>query len=123
VGTPLIDDIWWLQLELILLGKRTSAFINPNYQIEAVQNLTHNTLVIGIDVMRQDDIFIHSILKDAKKRGARVACISHFNKASYTGYVDECLFYKGSNSRSDNFVLSLILNYIGKNLREKVIEF
>lgn len=122
VGTPLIDDIWWLQLELILLGKKTSAFINPNYQVEAVENLTHDTLVIGIDIMRQDDIFIQCILKDAKKRGARVACISHFSKASYTSYVDEYLFYKGSNSRTDNFVLSLILNYIGKMLREKIIE-
>lgn len=122
VGIPLTDDIWWLQLELILLGKKTSAFINPNHQIEAVQNLTPNTLVIGIDVMRHNDIFTQCILKDAKKSGASVVCISHFRKASYTAYVDECLSYNGSSCRSDNFVLSLILNYIGKKLREKILE-
>lgn len=122
VGIPLCSDIWWLQVDLVLMGKKTSAFFDPNYQVEAIRNLKPNTLVIGIDIIRQDDNFIYNILAEAKKGGAKVCCISHFKKSNSMTFVDEHLHFNGTNTRTDNYVLSVILNYIGNRLRMKNLE-
>jgi len=122
VGIPLCSDIWWLQVDLVLMGKKTSAFFDPNYQVDAVRNLKPNTLVIGIDMIRQDDNFIFNILEEAKRNGARVCCISHFKKSNSMAFVDEHVHFNGTNTRTDNYVLSIILNYIGNRLRMKNLE-
>lgn len=122
VGIPLCSDIWWLQVDLVMMGKKTSAFFDPNYQVDAIQHLEPNTLVIGIDIIRQDDNFIYNILDLAKKGGAKVSCISHFKKSNSMAFVDEFLHFNGTNTRTDNYVLSIILNYIGNRLRMKNLE-
>ena len=122
VGIPLCSDIWWLQVDLVLMGKKTSAFFDPNYQVDAIRNLKPNTLVIGIDIIRQDDNFLYNILDEAKKDGAKLCCISHFKKSNSMAFVDEYLHFNGTNTRTDNYVLSVILNYIGNRLRMKNLE-
>ena len=37
-------------------------------------------------------------------------------------FVDEFLHFNGTNTRTDNYVLSIILNYIGNRLRMKNLE-
>lgn len=122
VGTPLGGNIWRLQMELVLLGKRTSAFLTPDYQIEAVRSAGPGTLVVGLDLMRQDDVFLPGILAEAGRAGAERWCISHLKKRSCAAVVREQISLSGSNAYTDQLMLSILVSYLGSKLRQRVLE-
>lgn len=117
VGIPMPSEVWWLQLELVLLGKRTCAFLDPNCQVEAIRNCVPGDLVVGIDIVRQDDIFFDGVLEIARERGAETVCISHVAKPGMAQRVDLALSYDGVNTRADQATLAVVLNYLGHALR------
>lgn len=117
VGIPMPSEVWWLQLELVLLGKRTCAFLDPNCQAEAVMNCAPGDLVVGVDVVRQDDIFLDRALEIARERGADTACVSHAAKPGMAQRVNLFLSYDGVNTRADQATLAVVLNYLGHALR------
>ncbi len=120
VGIPMTSEVWRLQVELILMGKRTSAFIDPNYQIKAVGNSNEKSLVICIQCMRQDDNHNEHLLRDAKEQGAKIGYISHVKKKSVEDIIDIGLVYKGNNTQTDSISLGIILNYIGSQLSNMI---
>lgn len=122
VGLPMPSEVWWLELELVLLGRRTSAFLAPNDQIEAIQNCGPGDLVIGLDIVRQDDMMLSRMMKEAKERGAVTACICHAPKRSMEEEIDILLSYQGSNTRIDQFALAILLNYMADRLRQKYLK-
>lgn len=117
VGIPMPSEVWWLQMELILLGKRTSAFLDPNCQAEAIETCGPGDLVVAVDFVRQDDIFLDRALEIARERGADTACISHAVRPGLTEQAQLTLSYGGTNTRTDQFALSMLLNYLGYALR------
>jgi len=119
VGLPMPSEIWWLEMELVLLGKRTSAFQNPNDQVEELLVCQPGDLVIGLDFMRQDDIFLERALEEAHKRGATTVCLSHMIRRADTPYIDLLFSYCGTNTRGDQMALTVLLNYLGDCLRRK----
>lgn len=120
VGIPMTSEVWRLQVELILMGKRTSAFIDPNYQMKAVRNANEKSLVICIQYMRQDDNHNEFLLREAKEKGAKIGYISHVKKKSVEDIIDIGLVYKGSNTQMDSLMLGIILNYIGSRLSNMI---
>lgn len=121
VGIPLSSEVWSLQVELILLGKRTSAFLDPNYQSQAVAEAGKGDLIIEINTMRQDGVYLSTALDQARMQGASIACISHAYKPSTSQQRDGQLYYGGANTKTDHFVFSMLLNYIGQRLREQLL--
>lgn len=116
IGIPMTSEVWRLQVELVLMGKRTSAFIDPNYQIKSINNSGEKALVVCIQYMRQEDNHNEELLKLAKDKGAKTVCITHIKKKSIENIADLALVYKGNNTQMDSMLMGLILNYIGSKL-------
>lgn len=120
VGIPMTSEVWRLQVELILMGKRTSAFIDPNYQRKAVEKVNEKSFVVCIQYMRQEDAHNELILKTAKEKGAKVGYISHVKKKCVEDILDIGIEYKGNNTQTDSIIMGIILNYIGTRLAKEI---
>jgi DNA-binding MurR/RpiR family transcriptional regulator len=121
IGIPITYDVWRLQMELILMGKKTSAFLDPNYQISEVDKVDNNSLVICLQHMRQQDNHNEMLIKQAKERGARAAYIGNVRIERIEEKVDISIIYRGTNTNVDIIMTQIYLSYIGNCLRNKII--
>lgn len=121
IGIPIIHDVWRLQIELILMGKKTSAFLDPNYQISEVDKATNNSLVICLQHMRQQDDHNEMLIRRASELGASVAYIGNVRVESIEKTADIYITYRGNNTNMDITIAQILLNYIGNCLRNRII--
>ncbi|GEM_PF-485993 len=117
VGIQLTSEVWRLQRELIFMGKRTSAFLDPNYQVSEVSHTGSDSLVICMQYNRQQDNHNESLMKEAKNRGAKTAFIGNIKIKGIEQNSDISIVYKGTNTNVDTHIAHIILNYIGNYLR------
>ncbi|MGL4337386.1 MAG: MurR/RpiR family transcriptional regulator [Turicibacter sp.] len=121
VGIPLTSEVWRLQIELILMGKKTSAFLDPNFQVNEVNQANKNSLVICLHHTRQQDNHNEMLLMHAKEKGAKTVYIGSVKSKIIEHYSDLSIIFKGTNTHLDTTIAQIVLNYIGNYLRNKII--
>ncbi|MGL6107472.1 MurR/RpiR family transcriptional regulator [Romboutsia sp.] len=121
IGIPIISAVWRLQMELILMGKKTSAFLDPNYQISEVDKVGSDSAVICLQHMRQQDDHNERLVDNAKLNGAKIIYIGSLKVKSIEDKADISIIYKGTNTQIDTTMTQIIVNYIGTYLRNKII--
>ena len=117
VGIQLTSEVWRLQRELIFMGKRTSAFLDPNYQVSEVSRTGSDSLVICLQYNRQQDNHNESVMREAKLKGAKTAFIGNIKVNCIEQNCDLSIVYKGTYTNIDTHILHVILNCIGNYLR------
>lgn len=122
IGTPIPYGVWRLQVDLILLKKRTSAFLDPNYQLEKVKNVTPNSVVIGLSSIRPSDDYLQECFSIAKSRGAKTGFIANVIGGEVIREVDYPFVFQGTHTEIDTHLIHVILSLIGIVLNEKVEE-
>lgn len=118
VGTPLPYGVWRLQVDLILLKKHTSAFLDPNYQLEKVKSVSPNSVVIGINTLRPSDDYLKECFSIAKNRGAKIGFIANVIGGEAMGKVDYPFVFQGTHTELDTHLIHVILSLIGIVLNE-----
>lgn len=121
VGIPLHSETWRLQVELVLMGKKTNAFIDPNYQIRAIDNVNNKSAVISLIYMPQDTPHQVQQLKRAQEKGAKTACIAYTRQPGMDTVADLALYYEGTGTQVDSLLMQVLLNYVGLRLRNKLL--
>ena len=109
-------------MELVMLKKKTSAFLNPENQYQAIMHAKSNTLVIGIQYLIDSSIFYSNMVKDIKNHKFKSAVIYTSKLASYIKNVDLPIYIDGDNNESDLFLMEFIFNYIGHHLNTMILD-
>ncbi len=122
VGMPMPSFVWRLQMELVMLKKKTSAFLNPENQHQAIIHAKPNTLIIGIQYLIDSSIFYSNMIKDVKKHQYKSAVIYTSKLASYIKSIDLPIYIDGDNNESDLFMMEFIFNYIGHRLNMMILD-
>ena len=122
VGMPMPSFVWRLQMELVMLKKKTSAFLNPENQHQAIIHAKPNTLIIGIQYLIDGSIFYSNMIKDVMKHQYKSAVIYTSKLASYIKNIDLPIYIDGDNNESDLFVMEFIFNYIGHRLNMMILD-
>ena len=122
VGMPMPSFVWRLQMELVMLKKKTSAFLNPENQHQAIIHAKPNTLIIGVQYLIDSSIFYSNMIKDVKKNQYKSAVIYTSKLASYIKNIDLPIYIDGDNNESDLFVMEFIFNYIGHRLNRMILD-
>lgn len=117
IGIQLTSEVWRLQRELIFMDKRTSAFLDPNYQVSEIDKVGYDSLVICLQYNRQQDNHNESLIKKAKTKGAKTAYIGNMKVRGIDQNSDLSIVYKGTNTNIDTNIMHTILSYIGIYLR------
>ena len=122
VGIPMPSIIWRLQVELTLLGKKTSAFLNPQYQIDEIVASTGNALVFIIHNTIEEAPFYQEALEKAKKNQIPVAVISSLPISPLLSQADYCICFEGDMSENDMLLFTFLLHSLGERLYQKVLQ-
>ncbi len=122
VGMPMPSFVWRLQMELVMLKKKTSAFLNPENQHQAIIHAKPNTLIIGIQYLIDSSIFYSNMIKNVMKHQYKSAVIYTSKLASYIKNIDLPIYIDGDNNESDLFVMEFIFNYIGHRLNMMILD-
>ena len=109
-------------MELVMLKKKTSAFLNPENQHQAILHAKPNTLIIGIQYLMDSSIFFSNIMKDGMNYQYKSAVIYTSKLASYIKNVDLPIYIDGDNNESDLFLMEFIFNYIGHRLNTMILD-
>lgn len=122
VGIPMPSVVWRLQVELTLLGKKTSAFLNPQYQIDEIVASTGNALVFIIHNTIEEAPFYQEALEKAKKNQILVAVISSLPISPLLSQADYCICFEGDMSENDMLLFTFLLHSLGERLYQKVLQ-
>lgn len=76
-GYSLPQAIWLLQIDFIMGGKRTTAFLDPNYQLEDVQALDHTCTAVFCHYTKEESYPIEEMISHAVVRGAYTVVITN----------------------------------------------
>ena len=109
-------------MELVMLKKKTSAFLNPENQHQAILHAKPNTLIIGIQYLMDSSIFFSNMMKDVKNHQYKSAVIYTSKLASYIKNINLPIYIEGDNNESDLFVMEFIFNYIGHRLNTMILD-
>lgn len=121
-GIPMPSTVWRLQVELTLLGKRTSAFLNPIYQLEEIETAGKDVLIFMIHYTTDDGDFYQRVIDIARKRGSRTVILTNNPISSILGQADYPLCFEGDLVESDMILINMVLYKIGDRLFEEVMK-
>ena len=121
VGIPMPSAVWRLQVELVLLGKKTSAFLDPQHQLEAIQKATSDTLIFLVQYMPEHSGFYLDIAKSAKERGLKTVAITNMPISPTLQFVSTAASFHGDLIESDMLLIELLINMIGHSLNQSIL--
>ena len=121
VGMPMPSAVWRLQIELVLLGKKTNAFLNPQHQLEATRKATSDTLIFLVQYMPENTGFYLDIARSAQERGIKTVALTNMPISPTLQFVDEAAAFHGDLVESDMLLIELLLNIIGHLLNHSIL--
>ncbi len=71
-----------------------------------------------MDVVRENAAGLDRLLAEARELGTTAVRIAHAPRPGGKGQVDLVVNWRGNNTRSDQFTLAVLLNYLSARLRE-----
>ncbi|MNI71404.1 hypothetical protein D3C73_1272760 [compost metagenome] len=76
-GYSLPQAIWLLQIDFIMGGKKTTAFLDPNYQLEDVRCLDHTCTAVFCHYTKEETSLIEGMISEAMERGVYTVVITN----------------------------------------------
>lgn len=121
-GLPMPSTVWRLEVELTLLGKRTSAFLNPLYQMEEVKNAGKDTVIFMIHYTTDDGDFYRQVADMARERESQTVILTNNPISAVLGQADYPLCFDGDFLENDMILINMVLCKIGDRLYEEVMK-
>ena len=87
-GYSVPQSVWLLQIDLLMDGKESTAFLDPKYQIEDVQSLDEHSFAVFFHYTNDEILFIEQMMQEASQRGAKVALITNTSTLFSNQHVD-----------------------------------
>ncbi|WP_340004788.1 hypothetical protein MHH52_23900 [Paenibacillus sp. FSL K6-0276] len=76
-GYSIPQSVWLLQIDLLMDGKKSTAFLDPRYQIEDVQSLDKDSFAIFFHYTNDEIFTLEQMMNEASQGGAKVALITN----------------------------------------------
>lgn len=92
-GYSLPQAIWLLQIDFIMCGKKTTAFSDPNYQLEDVQSLDHTCTAVFCHYTKEGASLIEGMMAEAIERGAYTVVVTNTPSLFQHLHVDHLLVF------------------------------
>lgn len=118
LGCPIPHGIWRFQMDLILRGIENTAFMDPNYQYEELDNIEEGTIVFYTQYSKLgDNIFKKSILAN-KDKIKKFVLLTNNEEHPMSSLADYLFYYKGNGTEQDNILINIYINLIAIAFRE-----
>lgn len=76
-GYSLPQAIWLLQIDFVMGGKRTTAYLDPNYQLEDVQSLDPTCTAVFCHYTKEESSLIERMISEAIERGVYTVVVTN----------------------------------------------
>lgn len=120
LGCPIPQGIWRFQMDLILRGIENSAFMDPNYQYEELENIKEGTIVFYTQYARLgNNVFKKSILS-GKDKIKKFVVLTNNEEHPLSSFADYVFTYKGNGTEQDNILMNIYINLIAIAFRENL---
>ncbi|SNS52953.1 transcriptional regulator, RpiR family [Anaerovirgula multivorans] len=119
LGCPIPHGVWRFQMDLTLQGIENSAFMDPNYQVQALDCLEKGTIVFYTQYCRLgDNIYKKGILK-CKDKIKKVVILTNNKEHPLSSLADYLFYYEGNGTEQDNILINIYMNLIALTFRKK----
>ncbi|MPW24301.1 hypothetical protein GC105_00645 [Alkalibaculum sp. M08DMB] len=120
LGCPIPQGIWRFQMDLTLFGIETSAFMDPNYQYDALEHLEKGTIVFYTQYCRLGDNEYKKSILGCKERINKFVLLSNAEVHPLSSFADYIFSYSGNGTEQDTILMNIYINLIGMSFREKI---
>lgn len=111
------------QIDLTYAGKKISSLQSPAQQMEDIHHLTAKSVVITTNQSVLPHYTAHQkVMKAVSETDASVIVIASTLTPSSSRYADYALYFKGSDTLSDNYLIDMTLNLLDLAYRSKYID-
>jgi len=119
LGCPIPQGVWRFQMDLTLRGIENSAFMDPNYQYEELDNLEDGTLIFYTQYFRLGDSRYKNGIIAGKDKIKKVVLLTNNEAHPLSCFADYLFIYKGTGTEQDNILMNIYINLIAIAFREK----
>lgn len=119
LGCPIPQGVWRLQMDLILRGIDNSAFMDPNYQYEELDNIEAGTIVFFTQYCRLGDNEYKKGIIAGKDKIKKVVLLTNNKVHPLSSLADYLFFYEGNGTEQDNILMNIYINLIALTFCEK----
>lgn len=111
------------QIDLTYAGKKVISLQDPSAQMEDSRNLTAKSVVITTNQAILPHYTSHQkVMKTVSETKASMIVITSTLTPSSSRYADYTLYFKGSDTLSDNYLIDMTLNLLDLAYRSKYID-
>jgi len=103
---------WRFQMDLILRGIETSAFMDPNYQYEELGNIENETVVFYTQSHRFIDNKFKQGIISGKDKIKKFVLITNNDMHPLSSLADYLFYYEGDGTEQDNILMNIYINLI-----------
>jgi len=103
---------WRFQMDLILRGIETSAFMDPNYQYEELDKLENETVIFYTHSHKFIDNKFKQGIISGKDKVKKFVLITNNDMHPLSSLADYLFYYEGDGTEQDNILMNLYINLI-----------
>lgn len=118
IGTPMLQTVWRLQVDLFLAGYETTAYLSPTDQSDALSAIGDSSMVIYLNFAASPDDFAIDHIKSLRDRMGSLVVISNCQRHLLLEEADYSFHFDGSESEQDYLLMSMIINVLSSYVHE-----
>lgn len=118
LGCPIPQGIWRFQMDLALKGIETCAFMDPNYQYEALAHLEKDTIVFYTQYYRLGDNRFKKSILACRDRIKKLVVMTNNQAHPLSPLADYVFMYPGNATERDAILMNIYINLIAMTFCE-----
>lgn len=119
MGCPIPHGVWRFQMDLILKGIENSAFMDPNYQYEELNNIKEGSIVFFAQYARLGNNVFKKQITSIKDKIKKFVVLTNNEEHPLSDFADYLFYYKGNGTEQDNILMNIYINLIAIAFRDK----
>lgn len=118
LGCPIPQEVWRLQMDLTMCGIESSAFMNPNYQYEELEQLEKGSIVFYFQYLRLGDPKFKKAILEGRNKIKKLVVVTNNKAHPLAATADYLFYYPGNGTEQDSILMNICVNLIAMTFRE-----
>lgn len=120
LGCPVPQEAWRLQVDLVMQGIETNAFLSPNDQFDSIKKMPKGSFIIYFDYFKALSSRYSQAIKAHNDEDYHLLVVSNHLKPAIKG--DSYLCFEGNESEQDFIAFNVLMNVIGQTFISQIRE-
>lgn len=118
IGCPIPQEVWRFQVELVLSGIKSSAFLDPNEQYQSIKQIGEGAVLVYFDHCKAAALQYQETIAQSRSKIAKLAIISNYPQTHKN--CDYLFAFDGTQTEQDFLLMNIFMNLLGIAFKQRI---